>query len=141
MLKEKLIGECKACKGFGHIEDWADDMFGNTIRCDYECEECGGNGFDSYLLGEDDIVYVNVYLITRHYGGPEEGGWYYNWSECIEVIPVKNKNAEIMEEEAEKIYESKKHGNIYSVLGGRDIDVRIEATPKESETKRRPHYE
>ena len=26
-----------------------------------------------------DHIYVNVYNETQHYGGPEEGGWYY-WS-------------------------------------------------------------
>ena len=30
------------------------------------------------------MKYVNVYSVTRHYGGPEEGGWWYNAGEPIE---------------------------------------------------------
>jgi hypothetical protein len=92
-------------------------------------------------MSENKLVYVNVYSVTRHYGGPEEGGWWYNWYTCIEVYPVKEKNAEIIQEELEEEHNYKKWGNIYSVLGGRDIIVYIEDEPKESETKERPYYE
>ena len=27
------------------------------------------------------LMYVNAYEVTRHYGGPEEGGWWYNRGE------------------------------------------------------------
>lgn len=30
------------------------------------------------------IEYVNVYEITRCYGGPEEGGWWYDEGEIVE---------------------------------------------------------
>jgi hypothetical protein len=92
-------------------------------------------------LNENTIVYVNVYSVTRHYGGAEEGGWWYNWYECIETYPVKNKAAELIREELEAEHNHKKFGNIYSVLGGRDIEIYIEETPKESETTERPYYE
>jgi hypothetical protein len=88
------------------------------------------------------MKFLNVYEVTRHYGGPEEGGWWYNWYECIEVFPVRD------EEQGEQLrdwlfseHEHKKHGNIYSVLGGTDIVVYLEDEPKESETKERPYYE
>lgn len=124
--------ECKICNGQGFLKEIEDTI---------DCEVCDGNGDILTPANEEQIVFVNVYSITRHYGGPEEGGWYYNWNECIESIPVQNKFSDLMKEEAIKRYESRKHGNIYSVLGGTDIDVRIEENPKESETKERPHYE
>lgn len=119
--------ECERCDCHGWI--------GNKI-----CPDCI-NGYVYEPVQEDKIVFVNVYSITRHYGGPEEGGWWYNWDACIESIPVQNKYSDVMAEEMEKRYLPRKHGNIYSVLGGTDYEVRIEAEPKESETKERPHYE
>jgi len=38
---------------------------------------------------ETRILYVNVYRVTRHFGGPEEGGWYYNAGEPLASIPFK----------------------------------------------------
>ena len=35
-----------------------------------------------------DVLYVNAYAVTRHYGGPEEGGWWYNAGEPLASIPV-----------------------------------------------------
>jgi hypothetical protein len=129
VLKEKSIF-CRDCRGKGYLED-------------EDCNVCKGTGIYHISIGEDEIVFVNIYTITRHYGGPEEGGWWYNWSECREVIPVQNKYSDVMAEEAEKRYTTNGHkfGNIYSVLGGQDVDVRIEANPKESESESRPYYE
>jgi len=31
-----------------------------------------------------DMVYVNAYLVSRMYGGPEEGGWWYDAGEPLE---------------------------------------------------------
>lgn len=90
---------------------------------------------------ENKIVYVNVYSVTREYGGPEEGGWWFNWYKCIECAPVKEKNADLMQEEMEKEYEGIKHGNIYSVLGGTDLEVLIESKRCASETREKPIYE
>lgn len=35
------------------------------------------------------IVYVNAYEVTRHYGGPEEGGWWYDAGTPIASVPVR----------------------------------------------------
>jgi hypothetical protein len=132
MLEHKFCPDCVKIR-------FDEDGLRNEVPEDFFCKTCDDKGYVN--IGEDEIVYVNVYSVTRHYGGPEEGGWWYNWSECIEVFPTKNKNAETIREELESENAYKKFGNIYSVLGGRDIEVRIEETPKESETKERPHYE
>lgn len=36
-----------------------------------------------------DKLYLNVYAVTRHYGGPEEGGWYYNSGRPLASVPIK----------------------------------------------------
>jgi hypothetical protein len=38
-------------------------------------------------------LYVNVYLVTRHYGGPQEGGWWYDAGEPLASIPVAAESA------------------------------------------------
>lgn len=128
--------DCMECFKYRYDEDGYTN-FDYLER--HTCPVCNNTG--NVPIGENEIVYVNVYSVTRHYGGPEEGGWWYNWYSCIEVFPVKNKRSDIVEEELEAEHAYKKYGNIYSVLGGRDIEVRVEAAPKESETKRAPHYE
>jgi hypothetical protein len=31
-------------------------------------------------------IYVGVVSTTRHYGGPEEGGWWYDWTQVEEIL-------------------------------------------------------
>jgi hypothetical protein len=88
------------------------------------------------------MKFVNVYEVTRHYGGPEEGGWYYNRLHCVEVYPVRDEAAgETIIEYLEEQHKHRKHGNIYSVLGGTDLEIYFEDEPKESETRERPQWE
>ena len=34
------------------------------------------------------MSHVNIYLVNRGYGGPEEGGWWYDYGELHCSIPV-----------------------------------------------------
>ncbi len=34
------------------------------------------------------IVYLNLYLIDQSYGGPEEGGWYYDVGTPLASVPI-----------------------------------------------------
>lgn len=34
------------------------------------------------------LMYLNAYRVTRHYGGPEEGGWWYDAGEVLASVPV-----------------------------------------------------
>lgn len=90
---------------------------------------------------EKKLSFVNVYEVTRHYGGDEEGGWWYNYYDCIESIPCEEKYSDTMTEHLANKYKGLKHGNIYSVLGGVDIEVLTESEPAESQTKETPRYE
>lgn len=86
--------------------------------------------------------FLNVYSITRHFGGHEEGGWWYDWYECVEVFPVRDsEQGMVLKDWLYEQHKSKAYGNISSVLGGLEIVVRFEDEPKKSETKERPHYE
>lgn len=90
---------------------------------------------------ENEKVYVNVYEVTRRFGGQEEGGWWYNWYECLETVSCKAKYTDEIVEDLKKEYEGRKHGDIYSVLGGVDIQVLVESKRCESETTEAPMYE
>jgi len=35
------------------------------------------------------VEYVNLYAVTRHYGGPEEGGWWYDQGEPLKSTAVR----------------------------------------------------
>lgn len=38
---------------------------------------------DEFEVGEPCIYHVGVYLTDRAYGGPEEGGWWYDCGELV----------------------------------------------------------
>jgi hypothetical protein len=46
------------------------------------------------------MKYVNAYIVTRHYGGPEEGGWWFNAGEPLASVPVSdNGDPEVIRED------------------------------------------
>lgn len=129
-----LTIDCEICDGwkFEKSKGW----YWEEGQCTNEnCDE------GRIPLDENEKVYVNVYSVTRHFGGHEEGGWYYDWFECLETIPCKNKFSSEIQEDLESEYKDQKRGDISSVLGGVDIVVYIENTIAKSQTKERPYYE
>lgn len=42
-----------------------------------------------YVAENTRLLYLNVYAVTRHSGGPEEGGWYYNAGEPLASVPFR----------------------------------------------------
>lgn len=90
---------------------------------------------------EKKMVFVNVYKVTRRFGGHEEGGWWYNDHSCIETYPCREENAEDVKAFLKKEHEDVAYGDIYSVRGGAELAVHIEDRPAESETRERPVYE
>jgi hypothetical protein len=34
------------------------------------------------------MIYLNVYELNRHYGGPEEGGWWYDSKEPVVTVKI-----------------------------------------------------
>lgn len=39
-------------------------------------------------------LYVNIYAVGRSYGGPEEGGWWFDTGEPVGSIPIDMTDAE-----------------------------------------------
>lgn len=100
------------------------------------------------------VIWVNAYRISRHFGGAEEGGWYYDWSDCIASMPVLNGTRltqakcdvtiEWMREalgwEPSK-YETNHGGSRFTVNGSADYACYVEDRRAESQSTERPHYE
>jgi len=86
------------------------------------------------------MTFVTAYEVTRHYGGPEEGGWFYNWYAPINTVTTSKSNAEWLVASFKKKYKDRVEGDIYSVLGGVAISVMMEDEPAENATTERPRY-
>lgn len=78
-------------------------------------------------------MFVNVYEVTREFGGFEEGGWYYNWYNCVETIKL----TEYTDEDEIILGLEEK----YQQLENDAYDILIEDKPKESQTLKAPIYE
>ena len=115
-------------------------------------------------MPEQRLRYINVYAVTRHYGGPEEGGWWYNSGSPIEsrsiVVgppppwvpesPHGHSYPDLSPHDMERIraemelmeerYESVSCGDIYSVLGGVEVQVDHDEEPGKYWPEERPYY-
>lgn len=86
--------------------------------------------------------YVNAYCVTRHYGGPEEGGWWYNAGEPLASVPIDDgQDPEPVREHLRSKFSDVNQGNIYSVRGGEEVQVYIEDEFAAYFPRERPHYE
>ena len=90
-----------------------------------------------------------VYAVDRLYGGPEEGGWWYNWYTPLSTFPIprtlrKVRNAAKLQGWRDLIVSRFSHlawGNISHSTGGLEIEGRLEEYPRQDATRYRPHYE
>lgn len=99
---------------------------------------------------DDNPLYVTVYWVERRYGGPEEGGW---WYEYYEIAVKEDGGLEQLsfpvdsQEEAEKLKEKLSDeypfepNELSSVNGIGTHLVIIEDFKGEMETTTSPHYE
>ena len=97
----------------------------------------------------DGVVWLAAYAVQRCYGGPEEGGWYWNAYEMQADAPFPL-TADTLRKVAEDISETietwkktglfENEGDIYSVNGGVEYHYCIENMRGESETKTAPRY-
>ena len=115
----------------------------------------------------NEPAYVSVYSTTQHYGGPEEGGWYYHWYSFIEARQYPTKlQARAVAAELRKLTREENRRRRDAVnrqlAKGANMDsfsmddpeplwtheevdsalsVLVEATAGENKTTHRPHYE
>ena len=88
-------------------------------------------------------LYVNVYLIDRAYGGPEEGGWWYDTGELVRSTQCDTEAAaEVKRAEEEAACNVENHGkpDISSVRSEGRYAVRVESEAGADYPAARPHY-
>lgn len=119
-----FLAWARTCEGCKEKEDQ------NLFNCIYRID---------YALGQP--MYVNVYHVSRHYGGPEEGGWWYNIGEVVESVEASVDKADEMKETLIEKHKEENEGDIYSVLGGIQVNVCVEDEPGQNYPAETPHYE
>jgi len=91
-------------------------------------------------------VYVNVYETGRDYGGPEEGGWYYDVGTAYRVMPVRRDRAERLLDtvlawcrERNRLDRRRSGGSVLAT--GDYLEAWIQDYPGRDYPERRPRYE
>ena len=95
-------------------------------------------------MSDTQITYINAYAVTRHYGGPEEGGWWFNAGEPLASVPLTNPTDDQIEAERARlmsVFADHAEGDIYSVNGGVQISVYPEDHTARDWPTETPHYE
>lgn len=94
-----------------------------------------------------DVHYPELYEVSRQYGGPEEGGWWWDLYTVRHTFKARL-GAESSESEREALarlakYINKLEGNrpISSVLSTGYIQWAVSAVPGQIVTKETPRYE
>lgn len=91
---------------------------------------------------DKEKYYVNAYLVTREFGGHEEGGWYYdNWKRLDYAEFSDELKAEKCLLDMKEKHKDKNFGDISSVMGGQKVLVYIEDKQYKNETTEKPVYE
>lgn len=91
--------------------------------------------------------YIVVEGTSRHYGGPEEGGWWYDWHEVLEVHKAYTLQEGLRHAHALKDKFPPPRYDRFSCANRGEEDIRIvlcygEDDPRwPTETKQRPRYE
>lgn len=94
--------------------------------------------------GENPPIYVGVVSIDRHYGGPEEGGWYYDWHQVEEILECQDfRHLLSTVRSLREQYPTCQRGRS-SVIGGTDTVIYISRNKKlieNCQSEERPKYE
>lgn len=84
--------------------------------------------------------WINVYKVTRAYGGPEQGGWFYRKYTCEKSIRVWRWNAEAAAAMYLRTYEKLSWGLLCSESAGLEISVKIEMKAGQLQHNARPAF-
>lgn len=126
---------------------------GSEQEQDLELEEDGADVMEQEEYDEFTAPrrWVNVYEVTRHYGGPQEGGWWYNYDWPVGCVYINYLSVEdsrninypphvaMAHQFLSDYYREREWGNIYHSTGGLEIHIRNEPAPPRSSDI--PHYE
>lgn len=84
--------------------------------------------------------WVQVLDISRHYGGPEEGGWWYDWTTILFEKKYPNRVAKkMMKQLSREVALEQPRYNRFSVLG--DYDLEVSCGRRVTPSRYRPRYE
>ena len=148
-----VIGIANGCNGDGY-----ETIDGATVRWDdgqvHELDYADLEAADLELVDVTPACYLNLYLHDRAYGGPEEGGWWYDT-----YAPVADSDWWDAEPPAYGHFDSPEHAqqameslqawctdqntlrhSPSSVASDGHFVCRLEAWPPEVYPSRRPHY-
>lgn len=84
--------------------------------------------------------WVNVYSITRGFGGRENGGWYYRRFTCEESRLVYRWEAKSVKMALERQYAALRWGQISAETQGQDVVVCVEDRKNPLQTRSKPDY-
>jgi hypothetical protein len=97
---------------------------------------------ENVTVMDTDVVYVCAWVLTREYGGPEEGGWWYDAGDLQASVPSSQTNAEVVKQRLQEELAHLDCGRpISSVLHSGSLRVAVQDEPGASYPDRRPHYE
>lgn len=155
--------QCVDCCGEGALERPAE--LGGPVTFT-PCPRCKGSGIEPCACGRGEVEhdrgaaaavcglclaedagrrrYVNAYSVARCYGGPEEGGWWYDAGEPLASVPVESDEDEERERERLRAlfapdFEGERHRS--SVLGGDNLEIYVEDEVAAPFPSTQPHYE
>jgi hypothetical protein len=93
------------------------------------------------------MKYINAYSVTRHYGGPEEGGWWYDAGMPIASteMPDDATDEQIADEKARLAaqlgWKSKRDRHSAVPDPGEDFEIYVQDHPADEYPQGRPQYE
>lgn len=85
--------------------------------------------------------FVTVYEAGQGYGGPEEGGWWFDVGDPIRHYACRSYDEAVQLRDELREEEFPYTRKRYSVLGGDDWDISIDLVPGRAYPDRKPHYE
>jgi len=95
--------------------------------------------------------FVTVYEVTRNYGGPQEGGWWWDCFTPVDTVAIPKvfqKRSMRADREVQKLvakrkeaFQDRAEGDISSVNGGVLVTVYAENRKHQNATTEIPHYE
>ena len=85
-MENTITYRCVSCGRYEdlpatHTDDELDEIVGD--------HDCGNASLHEVRPGQKTLMYVNAYEVYRAYGGPEEGGWWYDRGEAKASVPVR----------------------------------------------------
>ena len=87
------------------------------------------------------LTHVSVYEVYRRYGGPEEGGWYYDEGHLVYADAYADAGAAVAEAERLREFYPETGRYTSAAYEGGDYRIRVSTRPGLDYPAERPHYE